>query len=124
MSPAPVTVRQNQTLAEAHEIMRAHGVRHLPVMAGERLVGLVTERDLAMVEDLQGVHPKRTRVEEAMTTDVHVASPDAPLRLAVAEMADRKIGSAVVVEGGQVVGVFTAVDACRTLVLALDLLAA
>jgi acetoin utilization protein AcuB len=123
MSPSPVTIRDKQTLAEAHDLMRAHSVRHLPVLEGDRLVGLASERDLAMVEDLPGVDPKRTKVEEAMSTDIHPVSPDAPLRLAVAEMAERKLGSAVVVDGGRVIGVFTAVDACRTLALALALLA-
>jgi acetoin utilization protein AcuB len=123
MTAAPVTIGEHQTLAEAHALMRAHGIRHLPVVAGTRPVGLVSERDLAMVEDLPGVDPKQTRIEESMTTDLHVVSPDAPLRLAVAEMADHKLGSALVVEHGAVVGVFTAVDACRTLALALSLLA-
>jgi acetoin utilization protein AcuB len=57
-----------------------------------------------------------------MSQEVFTVSPDSPLRMAAQEMAERKLGSAVVVEHGNVVGVFTATDACRVLALVLSFL--
>jgi len=66
--------------------------------------------------------PKELSVDEAMSEDVYAVSPDTPLRIVTAEMAERKLGSAVVVDGEKVIGVFTVTDACRALTLVLSLL--
>jgi len=121
MTATPATIAPGQPLAAAHELMRSRGIRHLPVMHGGRLVGLVTARDLALVETLRDVDPRTVTVEDAMSQDVFSAPPDAPLRGIVAEMAERKLGCAVVIERDAVVGIFTLSDACRTLALLLDL---
>jgi acetoin utilization protein AcuB len=109
-------------MAEAHQIMRDHGVRHLPVMQAGLLSGIVSARDLALVESLPDVDPRKIAVEEAMSEDVYSVSPDTSLRVVTAEMAERKLGSAVVVQDGKVIGVFTVTDACRALTLLLSLL--
>ena len=121
MTESPQTVGPQVTLAQAHEIMREHGIRLLPVMHGGRLIGMVTARDLALVESLAEFDPKELSVDEAMSEDIYAVSPDAPLRVVTAEMAERKLGSAVVVEGQKVIGVFTVTDACRALTLILSL---
>jgi acetoin utilization protein AcuB len=113
MTTSPHTIGADQTLAHAHEVMRQHRLRHLPVLAARRLVGLVSDGDLNMVETLRDVDPTRVRVEEAMTQEVYSVTPDAPLDEVVKEMARHKYGSAVVVDNGHVVGIFTTVDACR-----------
>jgi acetoin utilization protein AcuB len=122
MTESPMTIGPQVSLAEAHAIMREREIRHLPVMQGGRLIGMVTARDLALVESLADFDPKEISVEEAMSEDVYAVSPDAPLRMVAAEMAERKLGSAVVEERGKVIGVFTVTDACRALTLAFGLL--
>lgn len=67
------------------------------------------------MESRPGVDPKDVPVEEAMTADVYTTTPDAPKRKVVREMAARKVGSAVIMEGGAVVGVFTTIDALEAL---------
>jgi acetoin utilization protein AcuB len=122
MTESPMTVGPQVSLAEAHVIMRERDIRHLPVMHGGSLIGMVTARDLALVEALADFDPKELSVDEAMSEDVYAVSPDAPLRVVAADMAERKLGSAVVVEGGKVIGVFTVTDACRALTQVLSLL--
>ena len=115
MSEGVYTVGVDQTLDVAHAMMRQHGVRHLPVLAGGKLVGVVSVRDLHLIETLRDVDPEKTTVDEAMTCDVYITGPDAPLEEVAATMAEHKYGSAVIVERGKVVGVFTTVDAMRAL---------
>lgn len=113
MTATPHTIGADQTIARAHAIMREHRVRHLPVLSGGRLVGVLSERDLHLVETLREVDPEVVRVDEAMSPEVYVVAPDAPLDEVVKDMAVHKYGSAVVVDHAHVVGIFTTVDVCR-----------
>ncbi len=113
MTASPHTIGQTRSLATAGHMMREHHVRHLPVLDGGRIVGLLSERDLFLVESLPGVNPTDVRVEEAMATNVFAVAPDAPIGDVVEIMIERKLGSAVVTEGERVVGVFTTIDALQ-----------
>jgi CBS domain-containing protein len=117
MQSAPVTIDPEQPLAAAHALMRAHSIRHLPVVAGQTLVGLVSVHDLHLLETLDGVDENRVSVREAMSHEPYAVGPGAVLRQVALEMADRKISSAVVVDGERVIGILTAVDALRGLSL-------
>lgn len=115
MTESPHTIGSEQSLTKAHALMRDHNIRHLPVLHGGQLAGMVTVRDLHLVETLKDVDPESVRVEEAMTSEPYVVAPNALLKDVVLEMAERKLGSAIVVDGKKVVGVFTTVDALRAL---------
>jgi acetoin utilization protein AcuB len=95
--------------------MRGHKIRHLPVLEGGRLVGIVTERDLHLIETLRDVDPAQVAVEEAMSEHVYAVEPDAPLDAVATTLSEHKYGSAVVLQNGKVVGIFTTNDACRAL---------
>ncbi len=112
MTTSPHTIGADQSLARAHAVLREHAIRHLPALRGGQLVGMLTERDLALVEALKDVDPTTVRVEEAMSQDVYTVAPDAALDGVVAEMASKKYGSAVVMQNGKVVGIFTTIDVC------------
>jgi acetoin utilization protein AcuB len=113
MSTSPHTIGADQTMAHAHDVMRKHGIRHLPVLTGRRLVGLLSDGDLHLIETLRDVDPRKVQVEEAMSDTVYSVTPATPLDEVVKEMARHKYGSAVVMDNGNVVGVFTTVDACQ-----------
>jgi acetoin utilization protein AcuB len=115
MTPAPYTIGRDQTLTAAHRMMRDHRVRHLPVLEGGKLVGVVTQRDLHLIETLRDVDPDATTVDEAMTMDVYVTDPATPLEEVAATMADHKYGSAIIIDRGKIAGVFTTVDALHAL---------
>ena len=108
MTALPRAVEVDTPLRAARELMRRRGIRHLPVWKGDAVVGLLTDRDLkrALDPDL-GLPP----VEELFVGDVE----DTPLDQVVAEMADLHIGSVIVERDGDLVGIFTATDACRLL---------
>ena len=113
MTSGPFTIGREQSLAAAKQLMNKSHVRHLPVLHGGKLVGMISERELDVIEALPG--SKQLSVEDAMVPDVYLASADAPRDTVAAEMARLKVGSAVVVKDDIVVGVFTAVDGLRAL---------
>jgi acetoin utilization protein AcuB len=116
MTRDPHSIGRDQLLSVADERMRALGVRHLPVLDGGKLVGIVSQRDLLFVETLRDVEPSQVTVEDAMTPDVYVIAPETPLVEVAEAMAEHKYGSAVVMDGGHLVGIFTTVDALRVLI--------
>ncbi|MDC3955341.1 CBS domain-containing protein [Polyangium jinanense] len=120
MTRSPHAIGFDQTLVQAHKLMREHHIRHLPVLRGGKLVGMLSERDLAFVEALRDVDPQKLRVEEAMTPLPFTVAPDAPLAGVAREMAEHRYGAAVVMREGHVMGVFTTTDALRALADALD----
>ena len=115
MTKSPHTIAQHATLEAAHDLMQKLNVRHLPVLEAGKLVGIVTDRDLSFVEGLNGVKASDVKVSDAMSADIFTVERRAPLAEVAAEMADRKYGSAIVLETGKVVGVFTTVDGMRAL---------
>lgn len=115
MTSTPHTIGIDQPLSVAHEMMRHHHVRHLPVLKGSKLVGLLSLRDMHLIETLSDVDPASVTVEEAMSADPYIVAPGDALAEVAGQMAEHKYGSAVVVEGTKVVGMLTTVDVCRAL---------
>jgi len=115
MTKSPHTIGQDEPLSAAHKLMRENDIRHLPVLAGDKLVGIVSQRDLHLIESLKDVDQSTVQVSEAMSADVYTVGPRASIRKIVSEMATHKYGSAVVMEHDQVVGVFTTIDALSVL---------
>lgn len=116
MTPMPHTVGSEQTITFAQKLMEKHGIRHLPVLHGGELYGVVSDRDLGMIAGLNEVDPDQTTVEEAMTQDAYTVPKDAPLLKVLEEMLEHKYGSAIVVEGTKIIGIFTTHDALKLLV--------
>ena len=117
MTSGAHSIGQEQTMNEAHKLMRDNRIRHLPVLHGGKLVGMVTERDLHLVESLKEVDASSVNVEEAMSQEVYTVTADALLSDVAATMHKKKLGSAIVLDGkkGKVIGVFTTTDALRAL---------
>lgn len=115
MTRKPWTIARTATLTEAHMLMREHRIRHLPVVEGDQVVGMVTMRDLHLIETLPGVTPDEVQVEDAMSPDVFVASERDELAGVVDRMSESRLGSAVVMGQGGLVGIFTSADALRAL---------
>ncbi len=109
------TIGTKSPLTEAHRVMNEHGIRHLPVLEGGRLVGMLSQRDLHLVETLKDVDPKEVLVEEAMSQDCYVVTPGTPLATVADEMNRHKYGSAVILQGARMLGIFTTTDALRAL---------
>jgi CBS domain-containing membrane protein len=121
MTADPTTLKRNDKLTLADDIMRLGRVRHLPVLDDDdqALVGIVTQRDLfrnALAQALgYGKHAQRKlldslAVKDIMTTEVVTVRPDASLVYAARLLTERKIGCLPVVENGRLVGILTEGD--------------
>jgi acetoin utilization protein AcuB len=116
MTPMPHTVGSEQTITFAQKLMQKYDIRHLPVLHGGELYGIVSDRDLGMVASLNEVDPDATTVEEAMTQEAYTVSKDASLFQVLQEMLEHKYGSVIIVEGVKIIGIFTMHDALKLLV--------
>jgi acetoin utilization protein AcuB len=110
-----VHVKPRQSLYEAARLMREHDVRHLPVILDGQLRGILSQRDIYLVETLTQASPHDIKVEEAMTRDVFSAECEEPVSKVARTMADRRIGATVVMRGSRIFGLFTTTDALRAL---------
>lgn len=115
MTRAPQCIQHGEPLHQAHRLMRGRRIRHLPVLDGEKLVGVVSERDLYLLETLRNVDGGKEPVSEAMTERPFSVTPDVPVQEVVEEMRHKKYGSAIVVDHHHVIGIFTRTDALRVL---------
>jgi acetoin utilization protein AcuB len=120
MTPSPHTIGHDQKLSRAHEVMRTHKLRHLPVLDAGKLVGVLSQRDLYFVEAISGVEQSLESVGEAMTSEVYIVAPGDLVADVAREMSEHKYGCAVVVDRGHVVGIFTATDALALLAQAMS----
>lgn len=130
MSSAPVSVNPSTTLAEARALLRGHRIRHLIVLEGEQLVGIITDRDIrqaslphppdqprAAGDPLMGL----IRVGQAMTREVLTVAPETPLEEAAMLLINHRIGGLPVVKDGRVVGIITETDLLKALVESMGL---
>jgi CBS domain-containing protein len=118
------TVRESDHLDVAEELMREEVIRHIPVVSGDRLVGIVTQRDLfrAGLSSALRFSPSTEQewlanvsVKSIMTRRVLHAHPDADLASALKLMLRERVGCLPVVEDGRLVGMLSETDCLRYL---------
>jgi len=115
MSRVLVVIDPQESLQQASQLMRGHDIRHLPVVHKGELVGLLSQRDVYLVETLSDTPASEIRVEEAMTREPFLVDPEESLQSVASRMAARKLGSAIVARDGILLGLFTITDALRAL---------
>lgn len=115
MTTQPQSIAPDATVEEACMLMKKKGIRHLPVVKGEKVVGLLSDRDVKLISGFEEVDAAEIRVADVCASNPYVVKPDAELGDVAATMASKHYGSAVVVDNGKLVGIFTTVDACRAL---------
>ena len=105
-----VRVSPEQSVLEAIKVLAAEDVGAAIVMSGERLAGILSERDYTRKVILKGRSSDTTRVEEIMTASVVVVSPRTKARECMALMIEKNIRHLPVVENGRVIGMVSIRD--------------
>ncbi len=115
MTPFPYTVDIGAPIAEVREFMREKQIRHLPVTEEGQLAGIVTDRDIKLIlgPDFEYPPERELTARDVYQPEVYVVDIDTRLDAVLIEMAERRIGSALVTRQGRIAGVLTVTDVCR-----------
>jgi acetoin utilization protein AcuB len=116
-SPA-IAISADTTLQDAYRTMREQSIRHLPVLEGEKLVGVVTDRDLRLATSSLAASPfsPDSRVSAVMSAAPLTADAFDPVEDAARTMRERKIGCLPVMDEGRLIGIVTGLDLLDALV--------
>jgi len=106
MNKNPVTVEPTESLAEAEAKMHGGNFRHLPIVQGGKLIGMLSDHDIRQHHG----HLKDTRVTGAMTDDPITVTADMAIEDAVEIMLERKISALPVLDEGKLAGIITTTD--------------
>ncbi len=113
MTSSPKTVDAGSSAAEAAQLMKQANAGMIPVVDGGRLLGTVTDRDIAIRVVAEGRDPQSTRVEEIASTGPVTVTPDQDLDEALRLMARHQVRRLPVVEEDRLVGVVAQADVAR-----------
>jgi len=117
MTRRVITIDADTTLEAARRLLDKHRIRHLPVLANDRLVGMVSDRDLRSAGAMNG---RRTVVGGIMTPMPVTISSDTRVEDAARILLDRKIGGLPVVDGETLAGIVSGDDLLRALVAVVE----
>ncbi len=115
MTKNPLTIAPSLSLEDARERMYVNNIRHLVVVDGPSVVGVLSTRDLYLIASLAQIDSKDVKIGVAMAPSPYMCSPTTPLLEVARKMEAHRYGCAVVVEHGKPVGIFTTTDALRAL---------
>lgn len=127
MTTQVLTLREEDNLTALEPDMELFGLRHLPVVDGERLVGLLSHRDVlrmavstlspdAVNQSVDRAHQANTFVASVMQRDITTAGPETEVTEAARLMIDRRVGCLPIVDGaGRLLGIVTEHDLLREL---------
>lgn len=129
MQTQVITATPDMALADVQRLMRDHQIRHVPVVSGKRLVGIMTDRDVREASPSPATTLTRgeiayqmatTPIKQCMTKDVVWIEPDMDLVRATRLLLQRQCSCLPVVENGTLVGIITEMDCLRVLLGSID----
>lgn len=115
MSAFPYSIDADAPIDQAFSMMDEHDIRHLPVTADGKLLGVISENDAKTAATLSEQFRSKVMVRDVCTCEPYTVDLNEPLYRVVEEMAARRIGSTIVTKDERIAGIFTTTDACRFL---------
>jgi CBS domain-containing protein len=122
MTPFPHSVRPDDPVRRALDLMQQHQVRHVPVTESDEITGIVSDRDLRWLESdtHSPAEPDGVRINAVQTPNPYTVELTTPLARVLEQMVDRQISAAIVTKSGRLAGIVTVSDVCRALAALLD----
>ena len=114
MTTSPTAIASDRTVVEAARTMTTENVGSLPVVEEQKLVGMITDRDLVTNVLAKDLDPNTVPVADVATQNPVSVSPDESLDAALEQMADKQVRRLPVVEDGRLVGILAQADVSRT----------
>ena len=116
MTPFPYSIEDTASIEEAGEQMRHHHIRHLPVMRNGQLIGVVSDRDVAIYTEHAeiGAGSQQRVVSDICMSAVYVVDLKESLDNVLINMAKQQLDCTLVTKKGKLVGLFTVTDVCRS----------
>lgn len=115
VSPVSTTGTTDMKLSEVTKLMRDGGFRHLPIVEGTKPVGIISDRDISLLDSLEDIND--LSVEEVMVSNPYCARLGTSISEVAFEMSSRKIGSALILTNeGDLDGIFTSIDGLNALI--------
>ncbi len=117
MTTFPDAIEADAAVLEARKLMLHRKVRHLPVVRGGELVGMVSDRDIKLMlgPEFDYPDPHEVSVADVMVEDPYAVDEDDLMVAVLRHMVEAHIGAVLVTRAGRLAGIFTAMDACRHL---------
>ncbi|MBF0558632.1 MAG: CBS domain-containing protein [Nitrospirae bacterium] len=125
MTKKVFTVATDDGIMDALAIMKENGIKHLPVVKGDKLKGIISDRDIRGVTpssasclDVYELHYllAKMKVKEIMKTPIFTTTPETPVEEAAMVLYDEQIGCLPVVENGKIAGIISDRDIFRALI--------
>jgi len=114
MTSQPTSVRSDEMVVDAARRMLSDDVGSLPVVDGNRVVGMITDRDLVLQVVAKDLDPHKIRISDICSERPATAEPDEPLDDALQRMAAQQVRRLPVVTDGKLVGIIAQADIART----------
>jgi len=105
-----VYINPNATVTEAAQLMQKHNIGSVPVCDQNKLIGIVTDRDIVVRNIANGMNPQNTKVKDVMTSQVTSATPDMDVNEVASIMSQKQIRRMPVVESNNLVGMVSLGD--------------
>ncbi len=115
VSPVSVTGTEDMKLSELNKLMREHGFRHIPILKDQKPVGIISDRDISLIDSLEDLVD--LTAGDVMAKNPYCAYTGTPISEVAFEMSSRKIGSALILtKEGNLDGIFTSIDGLNALI--------
>lgn len=115
-TPNPITATAHSKVEELARVMKEHGIRHIPILQNDKVVGIVSERDLKVIAGLKMLEKSLLTAADIMSIDPVTVDSSTMLDQVAFEMSEKKIGSVIVTENDELLGIFTVTDALNALI--------
>ncbi len=119
MKSNPITISPDIKLSDAYRILQEKHIRHLPVLEDEKLIGLVTDRDLQFATSKLAKQSLElsANIREVMSSPVETTQPSEPIEVAIQRMREFKIGCLPVLDNFILVGIVTVADLLNAMLI-------
>ncbi len=115
VSPVSVTASEDMLLSDVSKLMREHGFRHIPILKGQKPIGIISDRDISLLDSLEDLSD--LTAADIMVKNPYCAYSGTSISEVAFEMSSRKIGSALILTSeGDLDGIFTSIDGLNALI--------